>query len=973
MPPTLTYPGVYIEELSSGVHTITGVATSIGAFVGWANQGPVDEARLVQSWLDYEALYGGLDSDSPLGYAVNQFFTNGGQQAYIVRIGWSGDQPAAPGTAPLPYSSALAAGLGTASAMIIATAGSVSGRGVLTVGTPVLQGVSIAPAQPASIPSGATQQFTANWSNSDRSTTAPGVIIWHSSNPAIATVNSTGLVSAVAPGQTVITVTSGAVSASVLVSVASVPLTGVVVTPVGSVASPVIVGIKQTQQFRAVAQFVDGSSQDVTNSAVWATTIAAADASLSSTGLLTGIANGSGTVTATFGGQNQAQNVTVQAAVLSVGVLPANPVEILPAGPIAFTLEAAYSDNTSGTPAGAAWNSSNLGVAQIDSGGNATLVAAGTTVITATVTIAGTGQTFTASTTMTVKPTGTTITSVSMSPATSSVASGMSQQLAAMASFSDNTVADVTGSATFKFAGGGGTIPTTSNPLVPGLATGHSTGAYTVTAALGGTTSAAVKFNVTTAVPVSVAVSPATAAASTGLTKTFTATVTMSDGTTNGNVNWSSSAPSVAMVNAAGVATAVASGGTLTLFAANPGAWGNNILVSIQSGSSGRFGMQVSQVQSNGSVNVVESYVNLSINSNDPQYVVSVIDNDSAYITFKDPSTGVPVPPTGVPLATSSPVSLSGGADGAILVPASDGNFEVELNADGSAGSIGVHLLDTVDIFNLLCVPTETDGPTISLLQQYCYSERAFYIVDPPQNTTVSNMESSGPMGSTPGGITGQYSINSAYYFPWVMAPDPLLGKRNRFFPPCGFVAGIYAATDTSRGVWKAPAGIEAGLTGAAGLQFVLTDLQNGTLNIQAINCLRQFKVYGDVVWGARTLQGNDQAGSEWKYVPIRRLALFLESSLYEGTQWVVFEPNDETLWSQIRLNVGAFMQGLFQQGAFAGTTPQQAYFVKCDGENNPDSSVALGVVNILVGFAPLYPAEFVVIQIQQIAGQTAH
>jgi phage tail sheath protein FI len=183
-------------------------------------------------------------------------------------------------------------------------------------------------------------------------------------------------------------------------------------------------------------------------------------------------------------------------------------------------------------------------------------------------------------------------------------------------------------------------------------------------------------------------------------------------------------------------------------------------------------------------------------------------------------------------------------------------------------------------------------------------------------------------------------------------------------------VAGLYAATDASRGVWKAPAGIDAGLTGEAGPNVLLTDLQNGTLNVQAINCIRSFPVYGDVIWGARTLLGNDQVGSEWKYVPIRRFALFLESSLYDGTQWVVFEPNDERLWSQIRMNVGAFMQGLFLQGAFQGTTPQQAYFVKCDAENNPQLSIDQGIVNILVGFAPLYPAEFVVIQIQQMSGQ---
>ena len=281
-----------------------------------------------------------------------------------------------------------------------------------------------------------------------------------------------------------------------------------------------------------------------------------------------------------------------------------------------------------------------------------------------------------------------------------------------------------------------------------------------------------------------------------------------------------------------------------------------------------------------------------------------------------------------------------------------------------------MRLLDRVDIFNLLCVPGESEAVAIQNLQKYCHDRRAFYIVDPPQTATTSGLIGSGPVGNDAGSITGQNSINSAYYFPWIHAPDPLIGNRSRLFPPCGFVAGIYASTDANRGVWKAPAGIDASLSGESGLQYILTDAENGSLNVQAINCLRQFKVYGDVVWGARTLQGNDQAGSQWKYLPIRRLALFIESSLYDGSQWVVFEPNDETLWGQIRLNVGSFMQGLFLQGAFQGTTPQQAYFVKCDAENNPQSSIDQGVVNILVGFAPLFPAEFVVIQIQQMAGQ---
>ena len=405
-------------------------------------------------------------------------------------------------------------------------------------------------------------------------------------------------------------------------------------------------------------------------------------------------------------------------------------------------------------------------------------------------------------------------------------------------------------------------------------------------------------------------------------------------------------------------------GGTLVLFASSPGNWGNDIQVSVtrQILDPTRFQVQVLSISTG---QVLETFPNLSATSSDSQYVVTVIDAESDLITFVDPATLIAGAPASTPTNTAG-VPLLGGLDGTVLKP-NDGNFEVALTANPATG---VFLLDRVDIFNLLCVPGETDGPTISTLQKFCHDKRAFYIVDPPQTAKASGLATTGPVGSTPGSLTGQFAVNSAYYFPWVQAPDPLAKNHPALFPPCAFVAGIYASTDSSRGVWKAPAGIDAGLTGVSGLQHVLTDLENGQLNPKAINCLRAFSAYGDVVWGARTLAGNDQTGSEWKYVPIRRLALFIESSLYDGTQWVVFEPNDERLWSQIRLNVGAFMQGLFLQGAFQGTTPQKAYFVKCDGENNPQSSINLGIVNILVGFAPLYPAEFVVIQIQQIAGQ---
>jgi hypothetical protein len=170
--------------------------------------------------------------------------------------------------------------------------------------------------------------------------------------------------------------------------------------------------------------------------------------------------------------------------------------------------------------------------------------------------------------------------------------------------------------------------------------------------------------------------------------------------------------------------------------------------------------------------------------------------------------------------------------------------------------------------------------------------------------------------------------------------------------------------------VWKAPAGTDASLNGTAALQVNLTDAENGLLNPLGINSLRSLPIYGNVVWGARTLRGADAAADEYKYVPVRRTALFIEESLYRGLTWVVFEPNDEPLWSQIRLNVGAFMHNLFRQGAFQGKTPREAYLVKCDAETTTQNDINLGIVNVIVGFAPLKPAEFVVIKLQQMTGQ---
>jgi phage tail sheath protein FI len=395
---------------------------------------------------------------------------------------------------------------------------------------------------------------------------------------------------------------------------------------------------------------------------------------------------------------------------------------------------------------------------------------------------------------------------------------------------------------------------------------------------------------------------------------------------------------------------------TLSVSAGSSGLWGNSIKIAQTTTGSG-FRLDVLDA----SGNVAETFVNLSMLASSARYAPKVINGSSAYLDKVATVTGITGATAGAlpPPATNVPLALTGGADGTPLGPADS----VFLNAVQGLFALG-KIADRLDLFNLICVPGLTDASTIQALQQVAKVRRAFLIVDCAEDATVSGSKAVG--AALP---TGAFEAYSALYFPWVIAPNPLKSNALESFPPCGFIAGIYARTDASRGVWKAPAGTEARINGAVALTINMSDAENGQLNPLGINCLRDLPVYGKVVWGARTLDGNDNLGSEWKYVPVRRMALFLEESLYRGTQWVVFEPNDEPLWAQIRLNVGAFLNGLFRQGAFQGKTPKEAYFVKCDRETTTQADINLGIVNIMVGFAPLKPAEFVVIKIQQMAG----
>lgn len=286
----------------------------------------------------------------------------------------------------------------------------------------------------------------------------------------------------------------------------------------------------------------------------------------------------------------------------------------------------------------------------------------------------------------------------------------------------------------------------------------------------------------------------------------------------------------------------------------------------------------------------------------------------------------------------------------------------------------GIYALDSVDLFNLLCIPRDPadtgDDELRSLYQAaaaYCHKRRAMLILDPPAAWSDHARQGRFDLIQPADLGIGEPELearNCAVYFPRIKKLDPA-GGQTGVFPACGAIAGIFARTDTARGVWKAPAGIEAGIVGIAGLEFDLTDGQNGRLNPLGINCLRDFPAAGPVVWGARTLRGADVLSDDYKYVPVRRLALFIEESVLRGIQFAAFEPNDGILWSKLRRVVGNFMDYLLRQGASYG------HYVACDTTTTTQADIDRGIVNVQVGFAPLKPAEFVVLRLQQQAGQS--
>jgi uncharacterized protein len=309
-----------------------------------------------------------------------------------------------------------------------------------------------------------------------------------------------------------------------------------------------------------------------------------------------------------------------------------------------------------------------------------------------------------------------------------------------------------------------------------------------------------------------------------------------------------------------------------------------------------------------------------------------------------------------------------------------DGEDGVSMSSDIIVGDenfrSGMFALEQADLFNILVIPpdpllTGGDDDMISIYGQaapYCARRRAILIADPLDKWSnaakKSQFDRIVPTDFAINEITSRRSVFT--YFPRVKKLDPARGNREEVFSASGIIAGIFAGTDVRRGVWKAPAGIEAGMNGVTNLEHRLTDMQNGVLNQVGVNVLRDFPIIGKVVWGSRTLAGADVLSDDYKYLPVRRLTNYVEESLYRGSKWAVFEPNTESLWAQLRLTIGSFMGDLARQGAFYD------YFVRCDKSTTTQFDIDRGRVNVIVGMAPVKPAEFIILTIQQLAGQTA-
>jgi len=805
---TPTYPGVYIQELQSAVHPITGVATSIGAFVGYTASGIDNRAEQIFSFSDFERMFGGLAADSELSYAVQQFFNNGGTQAWVVRTPRAGAQDAGVQFGPLTFA-ALSSGQWA------------NGELILDVDYNTLY------------------EPVAGVVNVTATTSVTGTATFFTSALAV----NDYLVFAADTSQTPYKIATIVSDTSLTLTTAYGGATGA--TTANVITDPTEFNLTVTNLSVGTVENFPSVSLDVNSNNYILNVVNDPD-------------NGSGLVEVTA----ISGTPTTAPPVSGVVGAPASVYSILSA-------------------------------------------LCGTTAVAGSVDV----------TQYSAKVTGTGFTSAMI---------GQWVEFASQA----NTPYQVS-------SVNSATSLTLSSPYL------GATNAATAATAANTTPNAnyGVSFSVS---------SPAAPPAPLPITISLFSTTSTVPQSMSGLLGQLQRA-----INA-------------SLSVQMPGASVQCSVFGVGNNQAIRINALVPQIP-----DAVISF---------PALTGTTPTDASTALGLNAPTQNVAHYALGTNNGSStnawigSQTSSSPGYDGTGLPGTT------QLIGDPGAFT-GIYALQKVPIFNLLCIPDATRSQAVnsssldttvdpnavySAAISLCDSMRAFLLLDPPPyvNTVA------GAVDWKTSGLTVN-NPNGAAFFPRLRLPDPLNNFNLRTFAPCGVVAGIYAQTDASRGVWKAPAGTAATLSGVQSLVYKMSDAENGVLNPLGLNCFRTFPVYGSVLWGARTLVGADAETNQWKYVPVRRVALFIESSLYQGTQWVVFEPNDEPLWSSIRLNVGSFMQNLFTQGFFQGQTPSQAYFVKCDSETTTQTDINLGIVNIVVGFAPLEPAEFVVIKIEQLAGQT--
>ncbi|MFN7978525.1 MAG: phage tail sheath subtilisin-like domain-containing protein [Vicinamibacterales bacterium] len=407
----------------------------------------------------------------------------------------------------------------------------------------------------------------------------------------------------------------------------------------------------------------------------------------------------------------------------------------------------------------------------------------------------------------------------------------------------------------------------------------------------------------------------------------------------------------------------------LALRAASEGAWGAQLRVRVDHDTRplepGEPADSLFQVTiKDAGTGVVEVFADVSTDPGHPRFITHVLNAQSRLVRVTGEVPAVRPPASDAPSPGGDPLDAACttpfGADGDDGLAITDAQIADPALASGGRG---LWALDGADLVNLICVPPLAPGVDVSRATwdtavAYARRRRAMVIVDAPASWTIA--------ANAHDGVDGVVTrdANAALYFPRVLMADPLDATRVAAVAPCGAIAGIMARTDSARGVWKAPAGSDATLVGATGLSLPITDAENSQLNPLAVNCLRVFNGHG-VVWGSRTLMGADALASEWKYVPVRRLALFIEESVARGTRWATFEPNEASLWTRVRQSAEMFLHGLFTQGALAGRTPREAYVVRCGLDTMTQDDIDNGRLVCEIGIAPLKPAEFVIIRIQ--------